>query len=176
MQGCSKILSRSIEFPFSKIFFQKLTDAKEKLQQQSKLVSSIPFEELRVGQSASFKKTIELKDILTFAELTGDVNPIHLDLSYAKKTNFKERIAHGMLTASLISAVIGTKLPGKNTVYLSQSVHFQAPVKIGDELTVTATVKKIRKDKKIVFFETIVSKNNDEVVLEGEAVVKILEQ
>ena len=87
------------------------------------------------------------EDVINFAKLTGDVNPIHILDSFAKTTMFKERIAHGMLVSSFISTILGTKLPGKNTIYLSQNVSFRAPVKIGDTLRVVAEVIKKRDDK-----------------------------
>jgi len=103
------------------------------------MVEGICFEDLRVGQKASTGKTITEADILMFAAVSTDTNPVHVNAEMAAGTIFKERIAHGMLSAGLISAVLGTKLPGPGTIYLSQNLRFRAPVKIGD--TVTATVE-----------------------------------
>jgi len=134
-------------------------------------VPSIPYNDIHIGDLASIKKTVTEKEILAFAALSGDVNPIHLDDKYARQTQFKERIAHGMLVASYISTVIGTILPGKDTIYLSQTVQFKAPVKIGDTLTVVAKVVKKRDDKKIITLETTIVNQHHEKVVEGYAVV-----
>src|ERR671916_146554 len=98
------------------------------------------FEDLTVGMSEAFSKTVSSSDVVGFAELTGDRNPIHLAQHFAAKTPFKTRIAHGLYTASLISAVLGTRLPGPGAVYRSQTLNFQAPVKIGDVVTVVVEV------------------------------------
>ena len=103
------------------------------------MTDEIFFEDLRLGQKASFGKTITESDIVLFAAVTGDTNPMHLNAEYAKTTIFGERIAHGMLAAGLITKVLGTQLPGPGTIYLSQSLKFRAPVRIGQ--TVTATVE-----------------------------------
>lgn len=137
----------------------------------STTVPSIPYNDIRIGNLASIKKTVTEKEILAFAALSGDVNPIHLDDKYARQTRFKERIAHGMLVASYISTVIGTILPGKDTIYLSQTVQFKAPVRIGDTLTVAAKVIKKRDDKKIITLETTIVNQHYEKVVEGYAVV-----
>ena len=102
------------------------------------MTGEIHFEDLRVGQKASFGKTITESDIVLFAAVTGDTNPMHLNAEYAKDTIFGERIAHGMLAAGLITKVLGTQLPGPGTIYLSQSLKFREPVRIGQ--TVTETV------------------------------------
>jgi 3-hydroxybutyryl-CoA dehydratase len=97
------------------------------------------FEDLELGMEASVSRTVSEADIVGFADVTGDRNPVHLDADYAARTMFKERIAHGMLTASYISAVFGMELPGPGVIYISQTLNFRAPVKIGDE--VVAKVK-----------------------------------
>ncbi len=102
------------------------------------------FEDLKVGQEASLSKTVSEADIVGFAEVSGDKNPVHLDAAYASTTMFKERIAHGMLSAAYISAVFGMKLPGPGAIYISQTLNFKAPVKIGD--TVVTTVKVVELD------------------------------
>ncbi len=127
--------------------------------------------ELEVGQTASLSRRILDQDVREFARLVGDANPIHLDDGFAKKTRFGRRIAHGMFGASLISAVLGTRLPGLGTIYLSQSLEFVAPVFLGDTITAKATVTRVREDKMIVTLDTVCSNQHGEVVLKGEAVV-----
>ena len=100
-------------------------------------------EELEVGQAAEVKRTVAEGDLAAFADVTGDANPLHLDEAYAATTPFKGRIAHGMLSAGYISAVLGTKLPGPGAVYVSQSLRFRRPVRIGDEVTAEAKVADI---------------------------------
>ena len=124
-----------------------------------------------VGDSAEIKKTIEQADIDAFAEVTGDHNPVHVDEEFAKTTRFGRRIAHGMLTASLISSVLANKLPGEGSVYLNQTLQFVAPVFPGDEITARVTVKEIREDKPILKLETICVNQRDEIVIRGEATV-----
>lgn len=124
-----------------------------------------------VGSSASLSRTISEADIVTFAYVSGDVNPVHLDEEYAKKTRFGGRIAHGMLAAGLISAVLGTKLPGPGAVYLSQDLQFTGPVQIGDEITATATVTEAKEGKPIYTIETVCTNQNGDTVVKGEAVI-----
>lgn len=126
---------------------------------------------LKIGDTVSLTKTITDKDVQIFGELTGDFNPVHFDEEFARNTRFGKRIAHGMLSASLISGVLGNKLPG--TIYLSQTLKFTAPVYLGDTVTVRATVTNIREDKPIVTLETICTNQNRETVIKGEAVVLI---
>jgi 3-hydroxybutyryl-CoA dehydratase len=128
-------------------------------------------DELKVGQTARFSKTISETDIYLFAGITGDLNPAHVDEAYANKTFFKTRIAHGMLTASFISTVIGTMLPGPGSVYLSQEVRFLAPVKIGDTVSAVAEITDIRPEKKRVWLKTTCTNQDGTVVVEGQAVV-----
>ena len=103
-------------------------------------ISNVPFDELAVGQSASYSRTVEDRDIRLFAEVSGDVNPVHLDEDFAAGTEFGGRIAHGMLTGAYVSAAIAMKLPGPGTVYVGQNLKFRLPVKIGDTITVTLEV------------------------------------
>ena len=124
------------------------------------------FEDLRIGQSASLGKTITEADILLYAAVSTDTNPIHIDAEAAKQSIFGERIAHGMLSAGLISAVLGTRLPGPGSLYMRQSLRFAAPVKIGD--TVTA----LNAEKKRATLSTVCTVG-DEVVIEGEAYVQV---
>jgi acyl dehydratase len=125
----------------------------------------------KVGDSAAITKTIEQEDIDAFARVTGDHNPVHVDEEFAKTTRFGKRIAHGMLTASLISAVLANELPGEGSVYLGQTLQFVAPVFPGDEITARVTVKEMREDKPIVKLETVCVNQRDEVVIRGEATV-----
>jgi 3-hydroxybutyryl-CoA dehydratase len=126
-----------------------------------------------VGDSAEITKTIEQADIDAFANVTGDHNPVHVDEEFAKTTRFGRRIAHGMLTASLISAVLANKVPGEGSVYLGQTLQFVAPVFPGDEITARVTVREIREDKPIVKLETVCVNQRDEVVIRGEATVMV---
>jgi len=112
-------------------------------------------EGLKVGQSASMTKTVTEADVILFAGVTGDFNPAHIDDEYAKKSMFKGRIAHGMMSAGFISAVLAMKLPGPGTIYLGQTLKFKAPVRIGDTVTATVTVSDINVEKKIVKLDTV---------------------
>ena len=128
---------------------------------------------MKLGDSAEITKKIEQADVDAFADLTGDHNPVHVDEEFAKTTRFGKPIAHGMLTASLISAVLANKLPGEGSVYLGQTLQFVAPVFPGDEITARVTVKEIREDKPIVKLETVCMNQRGEVVIRGEATVLI---
>lgn len=134
-------------------------------------VVSVAYEDLKIGDTAEISKVITDEDIRKFAEVSLDRNPIHLDEEFAKNSMFKQRIAHGMLSAGLISAVIGTKLPGVNTVYLGQDLKFVAPVFIGDEITATVEVVDKRDDKNIVTLKTTVKNQDGKDVTTGQAVV-----
>ena len=123
-----------------------------------------------VGQSAELKKVFTEEEILRFAEITGDRNPIHISEEFASQTRFGERIAHGILTAGLISAVIGMKLPGPGCMYVSQTLAFLAPVKIGDEITARAEVVEVISGKRLKL-RTLCINQREEVVLEGEAII-----
>jgi 3-hydroxybutyryl-CoA dehydratase len=129
-------------------------------------------EDLAVGQSASFAKTVTEADIVKFADVSGDNNPVHLDEAFAQTTMFKGRIAHGMLSAGFISTVIGTRLPGSGTIYMSQTLRFKAPVRIGDTVTATCTITEIIPEKRRAVLSTI-CKVGDTVVIEGEALVMV---
>jgi 3-hydroxybutyryl-CoA dehydratase len=130
------------------------------------------FEDLKVGQEASLEKTVTEADIAAFAELSGDKNPVHLDARYAATTLFKERIAHGMLSAAYISAVFGMRLPGPGAIYISQTLNFKAPVKIGDAVVTTVKVVELMAEKKRARFETVCSVRG-KPVLTGEAVLLV---
>jgi len=127
-------------------------------------------EELSVGDSASVTKLVTQADIDAFARISGDDNPAHVDAEWAAASRLGARVAHGMLTGSLISAVLGTKLPGPGTIYMSQSLRWVAPVFAGDRLTATATVAEILPDKGRVVLDTVVSRDG-EPVLTGQALV-----
>jgi 3-hydroxybutyryl-CoA dehydratase len=126
-----------------------------------------------IGQSASLSRTITAHDVDLFARASGDDNPVHLDEEFAKTTRFGKRIAHGMLSASLISALLGTKFPGNGTIYLKQTLAFLRPVAIGETITATATVTAYRPDKQILTLATVCTNEAGEKVVDGEAVVLV---
>lgn len=125
-------------------------------------------EDLEIGQRASYAKTITEADVVLFAGISGDDNPVHINAEYAAGTMFKERIVHGMFSAALISAVLGTRLPGPGAIYVDQQLSFKAPVHIGDTVTATATVKEINHERRRVVLETVCTVNG-KVVAEGVA-------
>ena len=129
-------------------------------------------EDIKIGQSAEHKKIITEKDIRTFSELTGDNNPVHINEEFAQKTIFKKRVAHGFLTASLISAVIAKKLPGPGSIYLKQEIKFLAPVFINDEVLTKVTVESVKLEKKIVNLVTESFINNKKIII-GNAMVLV---
>ena len=130
------------------------------------------FEDLSVGMKETYLKEVKASDVVGFAELTGDRNPIHLSEHFAAKTQFGKRIAHGLYTASLISAVLGTRLPGPGAIYVSQTLNFHAPVRIGDQVDVTVTVAELIPERQRARL-TCTCKVGDEIVLDGEALVKV---
>jgi 3-hydroxybutyryl-CoA dehydratase len=130
------------------------------------------FEDLSVGMEASYARTVQESDLQSFADISGDDNPIHLNEDYAAATPFKRRIAPGMLSASYISAVLGSKFPGYGTIYISQTLNFRAPVHIGDEVTATVRITELIEAKKRAVLSCACTVDG-EVVLEGEAVIKI---
>jgi 3-hydroxybutyryl-CoA dehydratase len=125
--------------------------------------------EINIGDTAEMAKTVTETDIYLYAGVTGDFNPAHINEAYAQNTFFKGRIAHGMLSAGFISAVIAMKLPGPGTIYLKQEIAFLAPVRIGD--TVTARVEVTEKDEKTITLKTVCLNQDDKTVVEGRAVV-----
>lgn len=131
---------------------------------------SYAIEELKPGMSASVSNIVSERDVTLFGEISGDTNPVHFDEAYAKTTIFKGRIAHGVLALSYISAVLGMKLPGPGTIFLSQTTRFKAPVRIGDTVTTICTVREVIPEKRRVIFDCI-CKVKDTVVVEGEATV-----
>lgn len=129
-------------------------------------------EDLSVGMTSIYAKTITDADVIMFAGISGDTNPVHLDAHFADQTPFKGRIVHGMLSASFISAVLGTRLPGPGCIYLGQTLSFRAPVKIGDTVTARVTITHIDPEAKRITAETICSVD-DTVVIEGEATMLV---
>lgn len=132
---------------------------------------SYTIDELKIGQAASFSKTVSEADIYMFAGVSGDFNPAHVNAAYAKDSPFKERIAHGMLSASFISNVIGTQLPGEGSIYLGQTLKFIRPVHIGDTITAKVEVEELIKDKNRVLLRTTCFNQNNEIILDGEATI-----
>jgi 3-hydroxybutyryl-CoA dehydratase len=130
------------------------------------------FEDLSVGMTEHYAKTIASSDVMGFADVTGDRNPIHLSDHFAAKTPFGSRIAHGLYTASLISAVLGTRLPGPGAIYISQTLNFRAPVRIGDQVDVNVVVAELFPERQRARL-TCTCTVGDEVVLDGEALVKV---
>lgn len=130
------------------------------------------FEELKTGMSATVSRTITETDLRNFSGVSGDTNPMHLNEEYAARTPFKGCIVHGMLTASLISAVIGTKLPGPGCIYMSQTLKFLAPVRVGDTVYAIAVVRELIPEKRRVVLDTRCLVK-DTVVIEGEALIKV---
>ena len=128
------------------------------------------FDELSIGQSAEATHVVGEHDLEAFAAVSGDTNPVHLDEAYAATTPFGGRIAHGMLTAAYVSAVLGTKLPGPGAIYLSQQMRFRRPVRIGDEVTARVTITALEEKRGQVTLETVCLVGG-KAVLDGEAVV-----
>lgn len=126
------------------------------------------FEDLQVGMEASLTKTITLEDTQTYAQLSGDKNPVHTDPDAAAQAQFKKPIAHGLLTASLFSAIFGEKLPGPGSIYISQSLIFKRPVYVGDAITATVTLERLDSKKSRAFFRTI-CKTRGRLAIDGEA-------
>lgn len=125
---------------------------------------------IAVGETATYAKKVSERDIELFGEVTGDMNPVHFDETYAATTPFKTRIAHGMLSGSFFSTILGTQLPGPGTIYMAQTLKFKAPVRIGDEVVATMTVREIVPEKRRVTF-VCEARVGDTIVIEGEALV-----
>lgn len=141
------------------------------IDQNSINMSGYSIDEVKVGMECSISKTITEADIVNFAGIIGDFNPVHINREYAKETRFKERIAHGMLTASFISTLVGMALPGADAIYLGQTLKFTKPVKIEDTITARAVIKEIKKEKKIFTMDCKIINQRGEIVVEGEATV-----
>jgi 3-oxoacyl-[acyl-carrier protein] reductase len=133
------------------------------------------FEEIQVGDSASLERVIEAEDVRRFVALTGDDNPLHVDRAYAETTPFKDVVVHGMLGASFLSTLIGTQLPGKGALWLSQSLEFVAPVRLGDRLRVVATVEKKHERDRLLELDTRIENQSRQLVLKGHGTVRVLE-
>lgn len=133
---------------------------------------NIPILEIEIGMSASLTKKITSEDIMLFASISGDKNPIHTDDEYAKNTRYKKRIAHGLMSASYFSALFGTKMPGYGCVYVSQTLNFKRAIYIGDEVTATIKVTKIDLNKKRVYFDTVCKVKN-KTAIAGNAEIYI---
>ena len=131
----------------------------------------LTYEDIQIGDTATFSKTISEFDIYQFAGITGDFNPMHINEEFADTTIFEDRIAHGLLTGSFISTVLGMKLPGPNSIYLSQSFSFTAPVKIGDTITAKVEVIEKQDEKKFIKLKTQVWNQHKKMVVDGEALV-----
>ena len=127
-------------------------------------------DELKPGMSESFTKTVTERDVQLFGEVSGDMNPVHFDEAWAKNTIFKGRIAHGVLSVSYISTVLGMKMPGPGTIFMSATTRFKAPVRIGETVTATCTVREVNAEKRRVIFDCV-CKVGDTTVVDGEAMV-----
>jgi 3-hydroxybutyryl-CoA dehydratase len=134
-------------------------------------LSNYTYDEIEIGQQASYSKTIGEQDIQMFAAVSGDVNPVHLDAEFAATTQFKQPIAHGMLTGALVSAALALELPGPGTIYLGQSLRFRLPVLIGDHITIELEVTEKRDDRKFVTLDCKALNQNGKVVASGIAEV-----
>ena len=134
-------------------------------------MQGLSIDQLEIGMSEEFSKTVSESDVYLYAGITGDLNPAHVNEAYAKKTFFKTRIAHGMLTAGFISAVLGTKLPGPGTIYLKQELKFLAPVRIGDTVTARCEVMEIDKAKKRAVIKTSCFNQDGVQLVDGKALV-----
>jgi len=127
-----------------------------------------------VGQEAKIMKCFSTKNIEIFAKISGDTNPVHLNEDYANKTIFKKKIVHGFLYSSLISAVIGTKLPGNGSIYLHQELNFKKPVYPDENITALVRITQIKKEKSLIYLDTFCYKDNNDIVVEGKAIVKVI--
>ena len=135
------------------------------------IISNHTYEEITIGQTEEYSKSVEERDIQLFAAVSGDVNPVHLDPAFAARTSFGERIAHGMLTGALVSAALAMKLPGPGTIYVSQSLRFRQPVKIGDLITVSLEVKSKEDRRRTVTLDCRARNEAGKIVAQGEAQV-----
>jgi len=129
---------------------------------------------MKVGDTADISKTFNKDDVYTFADISLDHNPLHFDASFTEKTVFGKPIVHGMLVASLISAILGNKLPGHGTIYLSQDIFFRNPVYIGETVTASVEVMEVREEKRLATLKTLCRKDDGTLVIEGSAFVKYL--
>ena len=144
----------------------------KRVKEANELLHGLYFEDIEEGMKDAYAKTITNADIITFAGISGDTNPVHLNHEFASETMFEGQIAHGMLMASFISTVIGTKLPGPGCIYVSQNLRFKAPVKVGDTVTATCTVRKKIPEKHMIEMETVCSVGG-KPVLDGDATILV---
>ena len=144
----------------------------KRVKEANELLHGLYFEDIEEGMKDAYAKTITNADIITFAGISGDTNPVHLNHEFASETMFEGQIAHGMLTASFISTVIGTKLPGPGCIYVSQNLRFTAPVKVGDTVTATCTVSQLIPEKLMIEMETICSVGGKPVI-DGRATILV---
>ena len=144
----------------------------KRVKEANELLHGLYFEDIEEGMKDAYAKTITNADIITFAGISGDINPVHLNHEFASETMFEGQIAHGMLTATFISTVIGTKLPGPGSIYVSQNLRFKAPVKVGDTVTATCTVRKKIPEKHMIEMETVCSVGG-KPVLDGDATILV---
>ncbi|MFK7976862.1 MAG: MaoC/PaaZ C-terminal domain-containing protein [Halioglobus sp.] len=135
------------------------------------ILTNHTYDELTIGQTATYSKRIEEQDVFMFAAASGDVNPVHLDAEFAATTQFEERIAHGMLSGAFISAALAMELPGPGTIYLGQSLRFRRPVKLGDTVTVTLEVIEKKDKRQFVTLDCKVTNQDGDLVITGEAEV-----
>ena len=135
------------------------------------LLENYPIDQITVGQTARYSKTLTERDVILFAACSGDVNPVHLDKTYAATTPFGEPIGHGMWTGALVSAAIATRLPGPGSVYRNQSLNFKHPVKIGDTVTVTLTVTEIKERLKLITLDCAAHNQDGRLIAKGIAEV-----
>lgn len=133
------------------------------------------FHKWNIGDSVKLIRIISSKDVDNFSELTGDTNPLHMDDGYAKKTSFKGRVVHGMLSASFISTIIGTKLPGKGALWISQTLNFRFPARVGDKIAVSAIVKNKSRSQRVLILDILVKNQHKQILISGEAKVKVVE-
>ncbi|MEL6187649.1 MAG: MaoC family dehydratase [Myxococcota bacterium] len=133
--------------------------------------TSVPFEDLHIGDEAIFEREVTEGDVRAFASLSGDTNPMHLDEAYARTTRFGGRVVHGALASAHLSAALATQLPGPGTIYLEQSIRFRRPTRIGDVLTTRVRVVERREDKKFVRLSAEITNQSGEAVATGEALV-----
>ncbi len=150
---------------------EKAAEAKRIKEANAKL-HGYYFEDLEEGMEDAYAKTITNADVINFAGISGDTNPVHLNHEFASETLFEGQVAHGMLTASFISTVIGTKLPGPGCIYVSQNLRFMVPVKVGDTVTATCTVSRLIPEKRMIEMETICSVGG-KTVLDGQATIMV---
>ena len=132
------------------------------------------YEDIKIGQHAEYVRTVTSEDIEMFGQVSGDYNPLHFNEDWAKTMMFKGRIAHGILTATYVSTVIGMKLPGPGTIYMSQSMKFRRPVRIGDTITARVEVTDKNDEEELLTLKTVCINQEDKVVLDGEAVVTLM--